>query len=959
MRRVFLVMVWLFAGFGGSCQYFNTGEDPASLRWRQIVTPDFQLIYPADFEAKAREMAAFFTKVYDVGGATLHHRPRPVSVIFHTRTVRSNGLVGWAPRRMELFTPPHQDIYAQEWLQQLVLHEFRHVVQVDKIQSQMPGLIRALLGEQGAALITGMYLPFWFIEGDAVVSETALSHAGRGRYPSFLMEHRAQVIEKGIFTFDKAFNGSFRDYVPDHYKLGWYLVAGTRARYGSDLWNHAINQLSKFPLSLRPVNKMVGLLTGFNQEQLYNQVFDSLQRQWTLEDESFDHHPEPLTRPGKVFTSYRYNHFLPGGEILTLKESYNQIPRFVKITPSGEEQTVVVPGQLFDESVGYRDELLVWSEYIPDPRWSHSGQSFLRVYNIKEMKLTTIKPEYKCFAPSISPDKHNVAVVETDFSNRYHLSVYQADGGGLVVRYPIPGNRYLFNPVWEDGRRVLAFWLTGEGKQLVRIDPYRGEVEELGFLPPGEYRQMTLSGRKLWFISGQSGRNELWSADLETGAWGRESRARFGMDCPAVAADGSAVVVSDYTADGYRLVRPLLPGREPGETVPREAYPLADRMADQEPGVVDFTNVDTTGYISKPYRKGLHLFNLHSWAPVALDARNMEVAPGISLSSQNVLGTAETTAGYKWNTSERTGLYYLRFEYRGWYPVVSAEVTSGRRSSRYGEITEYRDPGGEVLFRDTLFRRYTWREMRGELDVRVPLQLTRGPWYRTLQPELLYTATRYTHESSTPANFISGTLQSVAYRFYAHQLMRTSVRDIQSRWGWAADISYRHSPGSAPSMGPMTALQVKGYFPGVAAGHGFSLRGGWQERQPGEYSYGDVVALPWGWPAMQSRTLASGSARYVMPLFLPDWRLSKWVYIRRVRSAFFYDRARLVGDLTREGVVTGHYAKTLSSAGMELIADGNLLRFYAPASAGIRAAWLPEAADLRMELLFSVDFTSF
>ncbi|HKL33490.1 MAG TPA: hypothetical protein VJ919_13195, partial [Tangfeifania sp.] len=201
-------------------QYFQTGQDPASINWRQLSTNNFQLIYPDYYEEQAQELAAKLEKVYEYGSYSLNHKPRKISVILHTQTVVSNGLVGWAPKRAEFYTTPHQSIYPQDWLEQLVLHEFRHVVQIDKINNLIPGLIKAILGEQGTALIFGAYLPWWFIEGDAVVTETALSKHGRGRFPSFLMEHQAQVVQKDVFTYDKAYFGSYRDFVPNHYKLG-------------------------------------------------------------------------------------------------------------------------------------------------------------------------------------------------------------------------------------------------------------------------------------------------------------------------------------------------------------------------------------------------------------------------------------------------------------------------------------------------------------------------------------------------------------------------------------------------------------------------------------------------------------------------------------------------------------------------------------------------------------------
>jgi hypothetical protein len=276
VRQTWFLIFFLMVGMTAKGQYFNTGEDPASIRWRQISTLHFKLIYPESFENNAQRLANYFEKVYQSGGRSLDYQPRKIPVLFHTHTVRSNGLVAWAPRRMEIFTTPHQGIYGQDWLEQLAIHEFRHVVQIDKIHTQLPGIVKILFGEQIGALITGAYLPFWFLEGDAVVSESALSNFGRGRLPSFLMEHKAQVIEKGVFTFDKAFNGSYRDFVPDHYKLGYHLVGEIRAKYGSDIWVNALDRISGKPWSLTPLNKTLREWTGLNQEKLYRSVFDSL-----------------------------------------------------------------------------------------------------------------------------------------------------------------------------------------------------------------------------------------------------------------------------------------------------------------------------------------------------------------------------------------------------------------------------------------------------------------------------------------------------------------------------------------------------------------------------------------------------------------------------------------------------------------------------------------------------------
>ena len=255
MKKITILTILAFLLIGvAKAQYFQTGQDPSSIKWKQINTSNFQIVYPQEFEKQAQRLSFVLEKVYEYGNQTLDFHPRKVSVILHTRTVDSNGLLAWAPKRMELFTTPSQQIYAQDWLEQLALHEFRHLVQMDKIQSELPILVKAILGEQATAIVTGAYLPSWFLEGDAVVTETALSYSGRGRMASFSMEYRAQLIEKGKYSFDKAYLGSYKDFVTDYYKLGYWMVGKSREEFGANVWSDALQQIGKQPFSLTPLN---------------------------------------------------------------------------------------------------------------------------------------------------------------------------------------------------------------------------------------------------------------------------------------------------------------------------------------------------------------------------------------------------------------------------------------------------------------------------------------------------------------------------------------------------------------------------------------------------------------------------------------------------------------------------------------------------------------------------------
>ncbi len=83
--------------------------------------------------------------------------------------------------RAEFFELPPQNIYPQIWQDQLALHEYRHVVQINKMRQGLTKGLYYVFGEQAIAFVMGLWVPFWFIEGDAVYSETIFSKSGRGR----------------------------------------------------------------------------------------------------------------------------------------------------------------------------------------------------------------------------------------------------------------------------------------------------------------------------------------------------------------------------------------------------------------------------------------------------------------------------------------------------------------------------------------------------------------------------------------------------------------------------------------------------------------------------------------------------------------------------------------------------------------------------------------------------------
>jgi len=961
MKKLFLLIIFISLLNFSKAQYFQTGQDPGSLKWRQINTENFQIIYPDYYEKQAQKLASIMEMVYKKGGQTLKYQPKKISIILHTQTVKSNGLVAWAPKRSEFYTIPHQGIYAQDWIEQLAIHEFRHVVQIDKVNSELPKIIKILLGEQGTALIFGTYLPWWFIEGDAVVSETALSNYGRGRFPSFLMEHKAIAVEKGNYKYDKAYNGSYKNYVPDHYQMGYYLVGKSREKYGADLWNSVINRAGKKPFSLTPVNKALKEKTGFTKVKLYNSIFEKLKNDWVEEDKNFRTADFKIVTPeNKTYSEYRYNHWLNDSTIISYKTALNEIPSFVEINSEGKEKRITIPGIIFNESVNYCDEWVGWSEQIPDARWQHSGKSFIRLLNIETNQKQTVFPEFTAFAPSISPDKSKIVVVESNFSSEYFLSVYQISDGKLLHRFQTENNNYFFSPQWITEKEVVFVVLMGEGKRLAKINLGNHQFEILLNKDLGEIKNLTIHKNNIYFVGTHSGKNGLYKLNVEDKSVSLVYEARFGIESPAFSPSGN-LVLSDYTADGFRLIK--IDKDQLNEQVinyiEKSKYSLAEELAKQEPGVINFSASDTIQYESKKYSKVNHLLNFHSWAPAAVDAESYEITPGVSVVSQNKLGTAMLNLGYEWNVSEKTGSYYGKYTYKGWYPIFDFEISSGNNASQYTIIEQTKNSSGQVDKQDTILKRFTWKETDFGADVRIPLDFSRGKFNRFLQPEVKYDFTKYTHNSSTPEKLFEGSFQSFTYRLYFQQLLRKSMQDVYPNFGFIFDGLYRHSPFGETDLGSLSLGQSYLYFPGIKQSNGIRFYGGIQNKESaGSISFSDIIRYPRGWGKINTNYMYSFASDYKLPVFYPEWNLGSLIYIQRVNASLFADYAYLNANIFKDGKVVDTFNKNISSFGIELSGNANFLRFYAPVEIGFRASYLPEMQNVFFDFLFSIDFNS-
>ncbi|MDT8392896.1 MAG: hypothetical protein RQ761_03570 [Bacteroidales bacterium] len=940
---LFMVLAFAMISHEAEAQYYSTGQEPFSVRWRQIKTESVRLIYPDYYEQQARWLASYIDTVSVYASRTLSYKPKRVSLIMHTQSAISNAVVAWAPKRMEFYTTPPQDMYAQPWLEQLGLHEYRHVVQIEKLKQGPTKVISWLFGEQGTAAILGLYVPPWFLEGDAVATETALSQSGRGRVPQFEMRLRAQVLEKDLYAYDKAVLGSYRDFIPDQYVLGYHLIAEGRRLYGDSLWEHVLNRVARRPYMITPFQKGIKDISGKRKIPFYRECMQNLSIRWQMQEKTSRVNLTGFVEDSrKHYTNYRFPTFRDDGSILAMRNGIDDIARIVSISDDGTEKIVFTPGLIKDETLSYASGILCWAESRPHPRWANKSYTVIQLLDVESRKVRTIHHRKRYLAPSLSKDATKIVAVDADNFDQYSLVVLDTKSGGLLRKIPAPDNHYPLTPVWLDEDALLVIFVSERGKSLQRVDIQSGEAEILIPWTFAEISQPLYHQPYVYFVGSWTGISNIYRLRIrDSGANGESddihmiTESRFGATDPYISADGKTLLYSDYRAMGFRILEYTDPQAVPTHPLMDQSIGLQRVLQEQEKIVPPGSSIAPSQNPSRKYSKIGNLFNFHSWAPLDINAGNYTINPGVSVMSQNLLSSSFLSAGYNYNVNEQLGKMYATYTYAGWYPMIDISADYGLRRD-YAYLPDYTT--------------VKWNEANLRGGLRLPLNLSRGKYFSGTQAYVYANQVIRRIVSPDTIRFRKPDIFSSWYGLRYYRQIKSTSRDIIPRWGQSIGLYYRHTPFETTKNSAIAAVTLNLYFPGIIRHQGLHIYAGYQQRQTGYYKFSDLVAYPRGVSGRQHRELYSLRTTYAFPIACPDWSIGPIIYLKRLRGNLFYDYA--IGRNV-------HSDSYYSSLGAELFAETHLLRFYAPIEFGVRTTYQPWQQRLDWQFLVSVGFDSF
>lgn len=954
-----LLFVFLIIPFYSSGQFVDYGTDPASLRWRIGKTQHYKLIFPEGTDSVAYVYAQLLENAYPYEQATMNYSiKRKFPVILHPGNMLSNGMVAFAPRRMELLTTPPTSLNAQKWDRQLILHESRHVLQTAKLMGGVFKPFYYLFGEQVSG-VSSFAVPSWFFEGDAVVTETAMSNSGRGRLPEFHMPFRAQMMEKNFFSLDKWYMGSYKDYTSTYYALGYHMTAYARQQYGGGIWNKVVHRFPRRFFSIPPFSNALKHYTGMNTKRLFADTYAYLENEWSRQDSAyalsgFSDKQTIVSPENKLYTSYQYPIVVGDSIVFALKSGIEEINSLVEIR-NGKEKRIVYTGTVNSKLIHSQDKLY-WMEYEPGLRWTHQNYSVLKCLDLATRQVSTLTCADRLLTPAITPSGTEIAFSKPEEDGRNHILLMKRDGFEEVARFDIPGNAFVKDLVFVDEAELAALVIGDKGIRLMLLDCRTAEWCEL--LGPLSVNLSSLYYKddRLYFESGVDGTNNIYRMDLTTGKAEQLTISRFGAFTPSVTSDGERLYFADYQAKGHRIsfVSIAQLNAKPTDFNTPYTYELAETIASQESFNMDDATFAEVPFETKPYRKALNLLRVHSWAPFYYDA--MDVAamqgddfstllrPGAMVLSQNALNTMILQAGWYYADREHHGK--MAFSYKGLFPVFNFSLDYGGKAF---DLNWKKDEEGKSYDSISIAGRH---RVEAEAQVYLPLNLSKGHLVRGFQPALTYYYTNDKYQQ-----WKSGRMAGFQYllselRYYSYQKM--ALRDIYPRLGYQVRLQHLFSPGNSENFGSLYAARLTTYLPGLKKNDGLMLRLGYQfQSVDGKVFFFSKRLLdnPRGYEYMyQSRQMLSAKADYAFTIYCPDVSIGNLAYIKRFRSNLFYDLTANQRDKSQARW------DTYTSFGIDLLFDCNFFRLNFPVTIGLRLIQPVEYGSFQTESVFSMSF---
>lgn len=855
-------------------------------------------------ESEAQRMANTIRYIFPSVGRSLNVKKTGLPIVLQNRGVIANGFVQLAPKKSEFNTTPPQEFDSQDWLNNLAVHELRHAAQYDKLTNGRP----YPFPEEIYFAWMGASIPLWFFEGDAVSTETSLTHAGRGRQPSWIMPYRTALLEGKKFSYSKANFGSQKDITPGYYQLGYLLASNIREAAGKFVFDSVLTDIKNRPLRIYPFAKSLKKFSGKNGKEWYDSTTQKLKEEWESQASKTPSQNYPsLNRPTNYETNYSLPVKLPDGKILALKQSKAEPPAFVLIGQDKKEKRIQGIGLQEQPWFSYANGKIVWDEIRYDPRYRQRSYSVICSYELKTGRLKKLSSKSRLFSPSLSADGTKIVAVEIDLSNKVRMVVLDAENGNITKSYPNPENLILQMPSFNDNGKMITYISVSEkGKALWTVDE-NGRTKKLIAETQQQLSRPIFINSQIAFNAHYNGLNNIYSVDINSIKISSLSASKYGAFNPSIIVGTDSILFNDFKLRGYEIAQAKIQPKP----IAKDNFVYFGAAAQQQENTGNvFSKIPDSSFATKPYKKLGNLINIHSLSP----AIENEYKGGLQLKSNNLLNTFDSYFGVDYQSDLNRFEYNAGVNFKSFYPVFNLDYRNRPRRTFY-DSTEGVQQGD-------------WRENYIKLKATVPVNLSAQNHNYNFSFDIGTSYTKRYNPENMPANFLTTLKFPMETGFTFTHSIRSAERDIAPRWAQLLRLTYLSQPFDENLSGDLFAAEGFFYFPGIAKNHTFLANYNFQESS-GIRSYTAEINRVYGYNNIPAKSKLKNTLllNYRFPIVFPDAEIGPLAYIRNVRGGVFCHYENLGSDSDLSSPKT---------YGFELHSTMNLLRYSPDFDLGTR-----------------------
>lgn len=869
------------------------GGNPPSIKWKQINAPHSRIIFPQGQDSIAKRVSNIITFI----GEDTHIKPqKKINIVLQDQTTQSNGYVALGPFRSEFYLTPPQNSFSLgsvPWADQLAVHEYRHVIQYNSFNVGLSKVMKVLFGEEGQALANAAAIPNWFFEGDAVYIETNYSQQGRGSIPSFFNDYRSLWNANKNYSWLKLRNGSLKDFVPDHYALGYLLVAYGREKYGDRFWDKVTLDAASYKGLFYPFQHAVKKYSGISYRNFRNDAFNFFKTQFHSDSVFAGELPK-----NEKYSDEQNPVFTEDGRVLFVNTTFKKIPQFV-IKEGHELKKIRVADYTLEPYFSYRNGKMVYASYRPDTRWGYRNYSDLQIVDVATGDQKTLTHKTKYFSPGISDDGKKIVAVNVPPNGKYQLDILDAVNGEIIESMPNPDHLFYTYPQFYKEDKIISAVRNNEGKMSIASINITDHTTE--YLIPFTYNVIVfpfIKNDTLYFSYSYNKNDELFAYTFpDKKLWQLNAATGKGLGKYHVAVNDNDIAWSTFTANGYRLQqfskKDIFFKEVPVITMQKNTSSFGITSLNNINSNLLYRFMDEDVSISK-YRKSFHLFNFHSLEPFIDDPQYT-----LTLLSENILNTLQSEVSITYDRAEKYKKLGFSATYGALFPYLSAGIN-------YTIDRKFLRQNNAVYF----------NQLEPYAGFNIPLNLSKGRSFTYLNggSQFVLNQSNFTGKYKDTFNTVSYTYLNHFISF-SHQIQKAQ-QQIFPRFAQSLLLSLKSAVTNYSGYQMMASGNL--YFPGFMKTHSIVINGAVLKKDSlKQISFSSGFPFSRGYESANFYEMKKWGINYHLPLFYPDFGFANIVYLLKVRANLFYDNTEVKDFYTNRNV----YKNSFRSAGTEIYFD--------------------------------------